>query len=218
MGRRKLPPVAPESFVHITSRTCNGAWYPLALNLIWEIYEDHLYFLRHGLGAEIFGFVLMSNHSHLIARFPENNMSYSMNIFQRDVSLEINRLAGRKNQSFGGPYFPVLIKDSHHLDVAYRYLYQNPVRAGICNSIFDYRFSTLNVLFGKYKSAIPITVDAISNHLHYDDNSRLWLDKLPPEHEALAVDKAFKKRIFELPVDRATRRVVNIGRAKLSKK
>ncbi|WP_081111818.1 transposase [Bdellovibrio bacteriovorus] len=61
--------------------------------------SNYLCFIHHAYKGEIYAFVLMSNHFHLLIRFPENNMSEAMTYFMRESSRMISRQAGRINQT-----------------------------------------------------------------------------------------------------------------------
>jgi len=198
MGRNR-PLFTHESFVHIITRTVRKEPFPLPMDVMWSLFEDHLFGLHHFHNAEIFAYAMMRNHTHTLARFPENNMGYAMNWYQRDTSQEMNRLSSSLNQNYGGRYKPILIKSTHQLEIVYRYIYQNPVRAGICKSIYDYKYSTINKLFGRIRSAIPITIDPISEELHFNEKKRIWLDQLPPDVEQRMIEDCMSQRIFNLP-------------------
>jgi REP element-mobilizing transposase RayT len=185
---------------------------------MWEIFEDYLFGLHHFHNADIFAYAMMPNHTHMLTRFPEDNMGFAMNLYQRDTSLEINHLLGRINQNYGDRYKPILIESSEQLDIVYRYIYQNPVRAGICKSIYDYPYSTINKVFGRVRSAIPITVDPISEELHFKKECRDWLETLPGEVEQRMIKQCMSKRVFRLPIQTSSRTQVPIARAPFSKK
>lgn len=69
--------------------------------------------------------------------------------FQTSVSRMIAQATGRINHVFGGPYRASLVQDPIYYMNVIKYTYQNPLRAGLCNKVEDYPFSSI------YKSQLP---------------------------------------------------------------
>ena len=143
----------PSLPLHLTARTANQKPFPIPPEDVWRVYEDYLFMLHHGFNVNIFAFVQMSNHFHMLARFPDGNMGDAMNYFQRETSKAINRLAGQINQIYGGRYHSTIMRHEFHVRLAYRYVYLNPVRARICHSFLDYRHFPPSREFSEYAGA-----------------------------------------------------------------
>lgn len=159
--------------------------------------SNYLYFIHHAYKAEIHAFVLMSNHFHLLIRFPENNMSEAMNYFMRESSRMISREAGRINQTYGARNYRTVITKNIHLENVYKYLYRNPVQANICQRVEDYPFSTLQIRLGKRRGVIPLVGDPI---LEVDvDKTLNWLNMAPDVKDLDEVRKALRHSTFTLP-------------------
>ena len=82
-------------------------------------------------GVEIFGFVLMCNHFHLIARAPKLNLSEFMCHFQTQLAKFINGYRGRCGTVFPKRFDAVHVADDEALLAATLYLLENPTRAGL---------------------------------------------------------------------------------------
>lgn len=159
MPRKKF--LASNEFpYHVTGRSLNKDWFALPLEDLWSVFSNYLYFLHHGFGFRIYSFVLMQNHFHLIVRTPESNLSSGMNYFMRETSRVIGRQSRRINQVYGGPYYWSLIKSPIYFLHAYKYVYRNPLEAGLAISVESYRYSTLYSLTGQAHSIIPLDYDS----------------------------------------------------------
>ena len=94
--------------------------------------------MSYAFNVKILSFVLMMNHYHLMALFPNNNQSDAMQRFLRDTSLQVQNETGRTNQIWGGRFFRSRLSTYHYLMNCYKYVYQNPKRAGIVERVEDY--------------------------------------------------------------------------------
>jgi REP element-mobilizing transposase RayT len=194
---RLHPIYSPEFPYHISARSHNKEWFQLPIEKVWETLSDYLYFINEAYKVEIYSFVLMDNHFHLIARFPENNMAEAMNYFMRESSRRISRDCGRINQVYGNRYFRSLIQKSHYLDHAYKYIYRNPVEAGLCERAEDYPYSTLHILLGKRNGVIPLVADPRLDG-PYLERTLKWLNETPEEKDKEEIRKALKRTEFSL--------------------
>ncbi len=168
---------------------------------VWEIFSDYLFFLHHAFDVRIHSFVMMNNHFHLLIRTPNANLDKAMNYFMRETSRVIGRRSGRINQVYGGPYFWSLIKSPNYFLHAYKYLYRNPVEAGLAANVESYRYSTLQSLIGERHSIIPLEPDET---LFPDIESQLrWLNQAYPSIEfKLDIKKAIRRKEFKFAKDK----------------
>lgn len=182
---------------HISSRCINREWFSIPMEVVWGTFSDHLFFLHHAFQIKIHSFVLMSNHFHLIAAAPENNLSEGMQYFLRESGRSLSAHSGRINQNYGGRYFRSLLNSYQYCLHAYKYVYLNPVKAGICERAEEYPFSTLNGLLGLSKITIPLVEDTLL--FGGDMESTLdWLNRVPTEENWLTVQRALKKKTFQI--------------------
>ena len=78
--------------------------------------------------VDVFGFVLMRNHFHLLVRTPRGNLQEFMRHFNISYTSYSNRAHHRSGHLYQGRYKAFLIDaDSYLLDVS-RYIHLNPVR------------------------------------------------------------------------------------------
>ncbi|MGE5086317.1 MAG: transposase [Bacillota bacterium] len=203
MPRKKFYPSADCPY-HVTARTGNKEWFDVPMDFVWSVFSDYLHFIWRAYDVRIHSFVLMSNHFHMLISTPEANLDKAMNYLMREVSKRISEKSGRINQVFGGPYYWSVIKNSVHYQYAYKYVYRNPVHAGICNKVEEYKYSTLRGLMGMDYLYIPAydNLGLIQNGCHQLD----WLNEAFDVESQEYIRKALKKREFALPRDEHSHR------------
>lgn len=184
---------------HVSARCLNKEWFRIPLDEVWDIFSNHLFFIHHAFGVRIHAFVLMDNHFHLIISTPFGNLDKAMNYFLRETSRLISKKSGRINQVYGGPYFWSLLKSPHYYLTVYKYLYRNPVEAGLSQNVETYPYSTLRTLLGFEHSIIPVVHD---DTLFADVEEQLkWLNvtypKIDDRHE---IKKALRKHEFKFSI------------------
>ena len=200
MPRKILPKCSFHPF-HISARCLNRAWFDIPIEEVWIIYENYLHFIHHSFKIEILSFVLMGNHFHSLLRAPEANLSSAMNYFMRETSREIGRRAGRINQTYGTRFSRTLISTNHHFLCAYKYVYRNPIEAGLCVKVEEYPFSSLGSLLGLRKSIIPLVEDLT---LFSDFEGTLkWLNTPRDQASREAVRRALRRNVFEFAKNKA---------------
>jgi len=128
---------------HVTSRSNNKEWFYIPIQDVW----GHSYkLLNEGanqFNVQIDAFVLMNNHYHLCIHTPDANIDMFMQFFNKNLGKEISKQAGRINRIFGAPYKWSLIKTDSYYQHVIRYIYQNPLRAGLVQYCRDYPYSDL---------------------------------------------------------------------------
>lgn len=135
----------------------------------------------------------MHNHYHLLIQTPNGNLDRFMYEFNKRLALKIQYEAGSINQIFGGRYKWCLIQSQNYLSNCYRYVYQNPVRAGLVNRCEDYSFSTLKTLMGRATFSIPI-----HDKFGFKDDFNLgWLNENIGDHELTKLKKNLSKSRFQ---------------------
>lgn len=192
MPRKKL--IRTDEYVyHITARSNCKEWFYIPQNECWSLFCEELSLVNKVFDLEIHAYVLMSNHYHLMARTPLANIDKAMHQLNKNIARRINMSTGRINHVFGRPYNWSLITRERYYFYATRYLYQNPVRAGICERVEDYPYSSLhhNVKW------FPLTP--------YNSFDLRQLNSLFKEEDAYRIKKGFKKTIFKPSYNQSSR-------------
>ena len=139
----------------------------------------------------------MSNHYHMLVRaHAEYPLGEVMCELQKSVSRRINKLAGRSNHVFGGPYRAGIVKhDADFLEIL-KYIYRNPVKAGIVSKVQFYDYSTLT------NSQMPIApfCENVLRALPLDILA--WLNTPLDSEKEECVKKALKRSEFKIYIPR----------------
>jgi len=94
------------------------------------------------MGCRVYGYVLMDNHYHIIIQTLDKKLQEIIHQINNKYSKYFNSKYKRVGHVFQGRYKAVLVQDERYMLKLLRYVHQNPVRAGICKSVKDYRWSS----------------------------------------------------------------------------
>lgn len=183
---------------HITARANRKEAFSLPINEVWTICCRLMQSACEELKIELHAFVLMSNHYHILIRTPECDIDKFMQYFNKKLSTTINKKAGTINHVFGGPYHWSLIKDQAYYLNAIKYVYLNPVRAGICQKVEEYKFSTIN----SQASIMTKSWSTISLE---------WLNQVYSDSDSERIRLGLKKKYFVPRAEPKTRRKISIN-------
>ncbi len=188
---------------HVTSRAHNKELFPLPIKSIWEISNQCFQEAGSIHPIELVSFVLMDNHYHMLLFTPNANLDLFMYEFNKRFALKVQGQTGIINQIFGGRYKWCLIQSQQYLSNCYRYVYQNPVRAGVVRRCEDYNFSTLHATIGKSDFSIPIH-DKFGFKDEYGLN---WLNANIRDQELFSLKKSLSRSVLVNLKDNQKRKI-----------
>jgi len=195
MPRKTLVRTADRPY-HITNRSNNRDYFYLEKSELWQIFMNCYEQLIQQYQCELHAFVLMSNHYHLIISTPNCNIGEAMKYLHREVARQANQQSKRTNHFFGGRYKWSLIAQENYYWTAIRYVFRNPVRAGICNSVTDYPYSSLNRASPSFQWQLANFFTDRQQIVELDTD---WLNQCIDHEAEQAVKKALRRREFEAP-------------------
>ena len=100
------------------------------------------------------GYVLMSNHYHLLMETPEKNLSKIMHHINSSYTTYTNIKRKRSGHLFQGRFKSIVVdKDNYLLELS-RYLHMNPVRAKIVEKPEDYPYSSYAAYISDHGEAL----------------------------------------------------------------
>ncbi len=120
------------------------------------------------MSYRIFGFVVMSNHYHLILQTQGKPLQKVMHLLNTRYGKYYNTSRGRSGHVFQGRYRAILVQDESYLLSLLKYVHYNPVRAGVCASAEGYAWSS--DYFYRHNRQGLVDIDLVLDIL--DDNNR----------------------------------------------
>src|SRR5690606_28499612 len=92
--------------------------------------------------AELFAYVIMPNHLHLVLRQGEEPLWRFMQPYLRRIAIQVQRTHEREGRVFERRYRDRYCADADHLRTAILYTHLNPIRAGLCSDPREYPWSS----------------------------------------------------------------------------
>ena len=100
------------------------------------------------LGAECYGYCLMSNHYHLVMRTLRANIPSVMQHIDGLYTQYENWRHRTTGHVFEGRYMAILVDDTAYLRNAIGYVFRNPVNAGLVADAAQWRWSSYRAAMG----------------------------------------------------------------------
>jgi putative transposase len=107
-----------------------------------RLFLDTLGEMAQRFEMELFAYVLMNNHYHLLLSTRRANLSRAMQWFGVTYTNRFNAINSRIGHLFQGRFKSMLVQNDAYLMRLSLYIHRNPLRAGIVNRLVDYRWSS----------------------------------------------------------------------------
>jgi len=110
--------------------------------------QDRLLFLKtigemsERFEIDVFAYVLMGNHYHLLLKTNRANLSKSMQWLGVTYTRRFNLRHFRSGHLFQGRFKSIIVQNDAYLMRLSCYIHRNPIRAGIVERLADYRWSS----------------------------------------------------------------------------
>jgi REP element-mobilizing transposase RayT len=129
------------AFYHLLSRGNEGG------DIFIDDNDRHLFLDTVGEMSErfvidIFAYVLMGNHYHLLVRTQRANLTRAMQWFGATYSSRFNYRHARSGHLFQGRYKSIVVQNDAYVMQLSCYIHRNPLRAGIIKRLADYHWSS----------------------------------------------------------------------------
>jgi putative transposase len=167
----------PKALYHVLSRGNGGQ----------DIYRSdddrHLFLsllgdLSERYNIEVFAYVLMSNHYHLLLRTKDANLSKAMQWFGTTYTRKFNLNNHSSGHLFQGRFKSIIVENDAYLLRLSCYIHRNPVRAGIVDKISNYPWSSYHFYGYKKKPPEWLRVNLILKQLSGKDRHRAYRTKV----------------------------------------
>jgi putative transposase len=142
MGR-PLRVIQTEYPYHLVCRTNNRSFrfnqrqiIRIFFNALKETHEKYTFLVHH--------VVLMSNHYHIVATATEDNLHRAMQYLNSRIAIRYNRLVRKSGHLWGDRYASCIIDTDEYYLACVRYIYRNPLRAGMVQDLKEFPDSSFN--------------------------------------------------------------------------
>jgi len=127
--------------------------------------------------TEIFAYVLMDNHYHLLLRTPKANLSRSMQWLGTTYTRRFNLDHFQSGHLFQGRFKCILVQNDAYLMQLSYYIHNNPLRAGMVKRLMDYRWSSYPAYAYNRRHPNWLDKDLILSQIHGENKHRQYREK-----------------------------------------
>jgi len=122
-------------------------------------------------------YCLMDNHYHLLIETPDGNLSQGIKYLNGVYTQKFNRVHNTVGHLFQGRFKSILIEKESYLLELCRYIVLNPVRAGIVNKPWQWKWSSYKATAGMAKKQEFLTVEWILSQFSYEQKEAQMIYK-----------------------------------------
>jgi REP element-mobilizing transposase RayT len=167
----------PGALYHVMSRgnagqdifeTDDDRW--LFLDLIGDLSER--------FNLEVYAYVLMDNHYHLLLKTIDGNLSKAMQWFGTTYTRKFNLNHHTNGHLFQGRFKSIIVENDAYLLRLSCYIHRNPIRAGIVTRLADYQWSSYAFYAYKKKGPDWLKTETILNQLSGIDRQKAYRTKV----------------------------------------
>jgi len=141
----------------------------------------------------------------MFCRFPLMNRAKVMHHFSSEVGRDLRKPSDRINRTFGNRYKVTQIaNDITSLQTVYKYIYANPIKAGIVENCLEYKYSTLPRKLGFF----PLDINVVNDPFIQENNIQQhlnWINDVPCDDYWKRTAYQLNRHKFQMPKDRTTR-------------
>ncbi|MES2770009.1 MAG: hypothetical protein V4596_12765 [Bdellovibrionota bacterium] len=188
----------------LNNRPNNKELFDLNEKDCWNLFCHVLMDTQKKFNLQIHAFLMINNHIHLLASTPDENIDKAILYFMTTTSKAIGFLTNKTHRVWKSKYERTLITSPENYAHAFKYLYSHPLRAGIENSIENYKWSTIDSKkYSKYKNKLIIEQpQSFDSYIPESRNQLLaWINHTDDVYYTEQVRTALEKSVFEFPND-----------------
>jgi REP element-mobilizing transposase RayT len=127
---------------------------------------------------DIYAYVLMNNHYHLLVKTNKANLSRSLQWLGTTYTGRFNRRHDRRGHLFQGRFRSIIVENDDYLIQLSFYIHRNPVRAGLVERLANYRWSSYPAY--AYGSAQPnwLNTQFLLSQFNVQDKHKAYREKV----------------------------------------
>ncbi|MCF8068364.1 MAG: transposase [Desulfobacterales bacterium] len=158
----------PGAIYHVMSRG-NGSQDIYCSDEDRQCFLELLENFPERYNIEVYAYVLMDNHYHLLLKTKEANLSRAMQWFGTTYTRKFNLKNHDKGHLFQGRFKSIIVEnDAYLLRLSY-YIHCNPLRAGIVKRLVDFPWSSYRFYAYKKRPPLWLSTKTITNQLSGED-------------------------------------------------
>jgi len=142
----------------------------LFLTLIQEFSER--------FNIEVYAYVLMGNHYHLLLKTLDANLSKGMQWFGTTYTRKFNLTNNQSGHLFQGRFKSIIIENDAYLLRLSCYIHRNPLRAGIVDRLAEFKWSSYHYYAYRKKAPFWLKTILILNQLKGKDKNQAYRRKV----------------------------------------
>ncbi len=128
---------------------------------------------------DIFAYVLMDNHYHLLFRTKRANLCRSMQWFGATYTKRFNLRHNRSGHLFQGRFKNMLVQNEAYLMQLSYYIHRNPLRAAMVRRLADYRWSSYRAYaYGRGQPDWLNTTPILSHFINVEDKNLAYREAI----------------------------------------
>jgi len=127
---------------------------------------------------DIFAYVLMSNHYHLLVRTNHANLKKAMQWFGTTYTRRFNNRNSKSGHLFQGRYKSVLVQNNAYITQLSCYIHRNPLRAGIVSRLIDYKWSSYPIYAYAKKGPDWLSTQVIWSYFKGSNKHKQYREKV----------------------------------------
>jgi putative transposase len=128
--------------------------------------------------VDIFAYILMSNHYHLLVRTNRANLKKAMQWFGTTYTRRFNNRHFKKGHLFQGRYKSILVQNDAYMMQLSCYLHRNPLRSGIVRRLIDYKWSSYPIYAYAKNSPAWLSTELIWSYFKGADKYKQYREKV----------------------------------------
>jgi REP element-mobilizing transposase RayT len=143
-----------------------------------NLFLDTISEMSERFEMDIFAYVLMPGHYHLLVRSNHANLKKAMHWFGTAYTRRFNNRNLKKGHLFQGRYKSILVQNDAYLMRLSCYIHRNPLRAGIVNRLIDYKWSSYPVYAYAKKCPDWLSTKVILSYFKGSDKNKEYREKV----------------------------------------
>jgi putative transposase len=131
---------------------CQTDHWPCSMDTAWEIFQETIHDFQEDFALRTHAFVMMGNHYHWLCTYNYEEDPELFDWFHEVLNMYFLKhidSAYEPLYTFSDPPKVIQVESFPQYKETYKYVYNNPVNAGLVKSAFDYSYSTLPHAIGR---------------------------------------------------------------------